>query len=238
MIVLEIIDAICESLPTLLLFSLTTELSFFYYQLCISLEEDSETISAKTQHMQKQFLGLNIVIYTSVVALSAIYIKSGIPSVILALFLVLIIAFTLGVGLFVRETIRLYQVANRMRELYQLQVGPRIGFFLLALGLFACKVCAQSYLIYLSLESSDGLNSMFLTNYKQITGSGIPGIFYLVGEFGSLLSLIYLIKRHSYSQGHNKSFTASTVEDLEENMIEGTHKFYVDRYQESSVEFL
>jgi len=117
---LEIIDAICESLPTLLLFSLTTELSFFYYQLCISLEEDSETISNKTQRMQKQFLGLNIVIYSSVVVLSAIYIKSGIPSVILALFLVLIIAFSLGVGLFVRETVRLYQVAIRMRELYQL----------------------------------------------------------------------------------------------------------------------
>jgi len=66
---------------------------------------------------------------------------------------------------------------------------------------------------------------MFLTNYKELSVSGIQGIFYLVGEFGSLLSLIYLIKRHSYSQGNNKSFTASTVEDLEENIIEATHKF-------------
>jgi hypothetical protein len=235
---IEVIDAICESLPTLLLFTLTTELSFFYYQLCISLEEDTETIRTKSAHMEKQFIGLNIAIYSGAAILAAIYILNGSPVVILALMIVLIGAFLLGVGLFMWETIRLYQVANRMRDMYQLRVGPKIGFFALALGFFLCKLGAQGYLIYNSLESSGGLNDLFLENYKENIAQGLAGVFYLIGEFGSLLSLIILIRRHTHNQSHGKSFTDSTmVEDLEENMIETTGR-PDEQFIDTSVRFL
>jgi len=175
-----------------------------------------------------------LAIYLSVTILTIVYIINGSPAVILALLVILMAAFIAGVTLFMRETIKLYHVANRMKDLYHLSAGPRIGLFLVACAFFALKLASQSYLIYQSLEISGGLNELFLTNYKQNLEGGLSGIFYLVGEFGSLLSLIILIKRHSHGQ-HSKSFTDSTmsvIDDMDDRFIEATH---YERYIENSI---
>jgi len=220
------LNLICETLATLILFSLTTDLAFFWYELYSCLEENSRSFDIRISRIRNYFIILNFTIYACAGVLMGIYLIFGVSQVLIALFAVLLTSFTGGATLFIIQGIKLYKKTSWIMAAVPKKFLP---LFSLSILCFLTKIAYHALCMYDSYKAGEGFDGVFFYLHKDSLSFSLLTFLYLIGEFGSMFSLVLLLKTHTKQNKVSMTSTlASTfIEEEGEYISEDDYANYV-----------
>jgi hypothetical protein len=216
----RIIPIVCEIIPTLLMFSLTLDLADFWLQLYCCFESDSYSMMKTIAKVEKTFIIINVAVYFIAGILTTAFLYYNSSGVLLVLLITLLASFVFGVIMFVRQGLKICnKLVGRLLESAYSNASGFAPLFLLAIVCLYTKALYEGIIIYKSYQGGTGLDVSFLYAEKDQFEYWLYTTLYIVGQFGSLLSLIFLLKMHATQ--NNKTATVSTfIGDMEDDILD------------------
>lgn len=227
-----IMDVIFESLPTLLLFSLILTISFFWLEFRISFEEDTESVVSTSKRLKRIYIISNLVAYVACLIPAVLYFTMKLAFSLKSLFYTMVSLIIIGSAILLYQGRRFYDAVVQNYGYYTEEMKKKfLNFFVFSIFCLLVKFSNFIMILIEDLASKEHLMTLFFDSSKEIGQFGVSTVLYLIGEFGSILSLI-LLMQHQIQKPKSSMIGTAITTDISEKDVEGDQIYSI--YQEIS----